>query len=143
MPPAVLGEAFAGQSVVKLVRYKERFGVSLASMVYRAEKAGILKAKQAQFLWIEFTRRGWRQNEPGTVRADRATRFERVFEEVVASNAMSRGEALRVMGVREDEMKLRLATATGDPGRKVGPTTSGEDDDSGGEPNPNVLKFPQ
>ena len=78
LPNNQLKRAFEGQSMVRLVQYKERFGISLAAMVYRAEKLGFIPKATAKKLWLEFSRRGWRTNEPGEVRPDRATRFEQL-----------------------------------------------------------------
>ncbi len=129
LPTAALHEAFRGQSMVKLVRYKELFGISLAAMVYRAEKVSILTKKQATGLWIEFSKRGWRQNEPGQVRADRAIRFERLYEEAIADNRLDPMRVSQIMGVREEEMRRRVEAASGASKQRE----ADEDDDRGDE----------
>ena len=47
-------------------------------MVYRAQESGIINESTSKWLWMEFARRGWRTQEPGHVRPDRATRFEQL-----------------------------------------------------------------
>jgi Zn-dependent peptidase ImmA (M78 family)/transcriptional regulator with XRE-family HTH domain len=113
LPDTQLREAFRGESMVRLVKFKETFGISLAAMIYRAEKANILNAQTARHLWIEFAKRGWRRNEPGHVRADRATRFEQLLEGAIARKTMTWRNAESVTGIAADELKHRLGVAMG------------------------------
>lgn len=113
LPNRQLKSAFEGLSMVRLVQFKERFGISLAAMVYRAEKLGFIKKSIAKQLWIEFSKRGWRTNEPGRVQEDRATRLEQLLEEAMAGSAMSVKELADMCGVRIAEVHARLAKALG------------------------------
>jgi len=113
IPNAQLHEAFRGESMVRLVKFKETFGVSLAAMIYRAERANILSARTAKHLWIEFAKRGWRKNEPGHVRADRATRFEQLMEGAIARGSLTWRDAESVTGIPIDELKHRIGLAMG------------------------------
>src|SRR6185295_11710007 len=110
---AQLREAFRGESMVRLVKFKETFGISLAAMIFRAQKADILTAKTARHLWIEFSKRGWRRKEPGHVRADRATRFEQLLEGAIASKVMTWRDAESVTGIPDEDLKHRLGLAMG------------------------------
>ena len=113
LPNAKLKEAFVGQSMVRLVQYKERYGISLAAMVYRAEKQCHITKATAKRLWMEFSRRGWRTNEPGTVRPDRATRFEQLLDSALFERTISVREAAGVAGVRPEEIRQRINFAMG------------------------------
>src|SRR5690606_3331482 len=104
LPNDQLKQAFTGKSMVRLVQFKERFGISLAAMIYRAEKLKFLTKGEAKSLWIEFSRRGWRSNEPGYVRPDRATRFEQLIEEACQSGSVSIKEVADLAGVRPSEI---------------------------------------
>ena len=108
-----LKRAFEGQSMVRLVQFKERFGISLAAMVYRAEKLGFITKPTAKMLWIEFARRGWKTKEPGCVRPDRATRFEQLIDHAVLSNRLSLKEVADISGVRPEAIRERLNYAMG------------------------------
>lgn len=132
LPNCQLKRAFEGRSMVKLVQFKERYGISLAAMVYRAEKLGFIAKSAAKALWIEFARRGWKSNEPGRVRPDRATRFEQMIEEVLASSRMSLKEVADLCGVRPEAIRKRLDLAIGIPGDYAS--------EDGEAP---VFKFPQ
>src|SRR5262249_47974550 len=91
--------AFTGKSVVRLVTYKELFGISLQAMIYRAQRARIIPESEAKWLWIEFAKRGWRTKEPGYVRKERATRFEQLLEGALAENKLTMREAATLMAV--------------------------------------------
>jgi Zn-dependent peptidase ImmA (M78 family) len=113
LPNRQLKRAFEGQSMVRLVQFKERFGISLAAMVYRAEKLSFITKSTAKMLWVEFARRDWRTNEPGHVRPDRATRFEQLIDEAILSNRLSLKEVADLSGVRPEAIRERLSYAMG------------------------------
>lgn len=113
LTPRMLREALKRKSMVRLVEYKERFGISLAAMVYRAENDGLISPAMAKRLWIEFSKRGWRTREPGSVRADRPTRFESLVDSAIVERECELEQLARIVGVREDELKRRLVRATG------------------------------
>lgn len=113
LPRKQLQEAFTGRSAVKLVQFKERFGISMAAMIYRAEKAGVIDSITTKKLWIQFSRRGWRANEPGTVRADRAVRFEKLLDQAISERALTWAEASSVTGIKVEELRQRRDLAMG------------------------------
>ena len=110
---AELKEAFSGRSLVKMVQYKERFGISLAAMIYRAQESGLIDIKVAKWLWMEFASRGWRKKEPGYVRPDRATRFEDMLDSALQQKEISWREAESIMGVKESDLQERIRLAMG------------------------------
>ena len=129
IPDSQLEVAFTGRSMVRLVKAKEYFGISLSAMIYRAEQASIIPKSVAKWLWIEFAKRGWRKEEPGTVRPDRATRFEDILESAVAEGRLTWESAAKVMRVSEDELHLRMRIALG-RGDDT-PSKGGEDAEDG------------
>lgn len=130
LPPSQLTEAFSGKSFLKLIQYKERFGLSLIAMVYLAEKQRIINTATTRWLWSEIARRGWRQKEPGYVWRDRAITFETMLETAIHSKRLSWSDAERVTGVREDDLKQRLAEV-------VSGVPPSPEEDSG----PDTIKF--
>lgn len=109
----MLRYAFQGLSMVRLVKFKERFGISLAAMIYRAEAEKILHGHLAKQLWIEFSKRGWRRKEPGYVREDRATRFEQLLDSAIHNEKLTWPQVVKLTGIREDELRNRLNMAMG------------------------------
>ena len=141
LPDCWLKEAFHGQSMVRLVQFKERFGISLAAMIYRAEHSGLLRRSEAKWLWLEFAKRGWRTREPGKVRPDRATRFEQLLDGALAEKKLSWREATTLMGVREDEIRNRLELAMGNPASAAAADLGADEEKEGGQEE-QVLQFP-
>jgi Zn-dependent peptidase ImmA (M78 family) len=113
MSPNTMNEAFVGRSAVKLVQHKERYGISMAAMIFRAEKQGIIDAQTTKRLWIQFSRRGWRANEPGTVKADRAIRFEQLLDQAISERTLTWSEASTVTGIKPEELRRRRDFAMG------------------------------
>lgn len=108
VPPSQLKAAFDGKSFLKLIQYKEKFGISLAAMIYMAEKERIIKTTTSRWLWTELIRRGWRQNEPGYVWRDRAINFETMLESAIHTKKITWADAERITGIREDELRQRI-----------------------------------
>lgn len=113
IPDEALRKAFELQSMVRLVQYKERFGISLAAMLYRAEKSGLVRSSLAKLLWIKFGELGWRKDEPGYVPPDRPIRMESLFDAAVHRKKMTLGEIAAIAGVDERAVRQRVFLAMG------------------------------
>ena len=111
LPQSQIKKAFVGRSAVRLLEYKERFGISMQAMIYRASESGILDERTAKRLWVQFARRGWRRNEPGNVRPDRATGFEQLLESAINQRKIRWNEAESYLGIRKSELQDRLSAA--------------------------------
>ncbi len=113
IPDSQLKAAFADSSMVRLVQYKERFGVSLAAMIFRAHGCGIISNKTYKNLWIEFSRLGWRQDEPGYVGSDRPFRMEILFDIAIRGGKLTASQIALLAGVPERRVLQRIALAMG------------------------------
>ena len=107
--------AFKEKSMVRLVQFKERYGISVASMIYRAQdkRLKLITPAVAKRIWIEINRRGWRQNEPGHVAEDRSVRFERLLDAALIEERLTMEQAAELAGVRADELRERHEWALG------------------------------
>lgn len=112
LPDTQLEQAFDGKSFLRLIEFRERFGISLAAMIHRAEKSRIIKSATARWLWAEMAKKGWRKDEPGYVWRDRAIRFEMLMESALHTGLLTWGKAENVTGIREDELRKRIADVT-------------------------------
>jgi Zn-dependent peptidase ImmA (M78 family)/transcriptional regulator with XRE-family HTH domain len=131
LPPTQLREAFEGKSFLKLIEYKERFGVSLVAMIFMAEQADVINTTTSRWLRSEIVRRGWRRQEPGYVWRDRAIRFETMLETAIQTKTISWLEAERITGIREDELRQRLTDIM----------LQGKPETNGGESIPDTLSL--
>ncbi len=109
----MLAEAFCRKSVVDMMKFKERYGISLSAMVYRAKLEKKISEREYKHLMIEFTKRGWRKAEPGQVWPDRSLRFEALIDSALVSGKQTLSQLASIAGVREEELGRRLAIATG------------------------------
>lgn len=111
----MLCEAFKEKSMVRLVQFKERFGISVSAMIYRAQsrKPALISEEMAKKIWIEINRRGWRKNEPGYVAEDRSVRFERMLDAALLEEKLTLDQAAELSGVRANELKERHEWALG------------------------------
>lgn len=118
LPEPALRDAFATKSVVRLVQFKEKYGISLAAMIYRARHSEppLIKQNEYEKLWREFGRLGWRKNEPGYVPPDRPTRMEEMFDTAVQQNLMSYSDLSRLSAMPEPVIRQRVLRAMGGSG---------------------------
>lgn len=54
----------------RLVRLKKFWRVSVASIIYRASKHGLLSANQSSYLWRQISAKGWKKKEPDETQFD-------------------------------------------------------------------------
>jgi Zn-dependent peptidase ImmA (M78 family) len=113
IPDAPLKAAFELQSMVRLVQYKERYGVSLAAMIFRARQSRLISERLYKQLWIEFGRLGWRKDEPGYVPPDRPVRMEALFDAALERRLMTIKEIAMLAGVDERVVRQRVMLARG------------------------------
>ncbi len=121
LPEDELIEAFRMRSMVRLVQYKERFGVSLAAMIYRARLGSHIPQRLYERLWREFGRLGYRQNEPGYVSPDRPMRMEALVDTAVGEGLTSYEEFGQSCGMTADDLHDRVLRAMGGSIRDANP----------------------
>jgi transcriptional regulator with XRE-family HTH domain len=109
LPHSQLIEAFRHKSLLKLFEYKERFGLSLAAMIHMAEQTRLISTTVSRGLWSEVVKRRWQRNEPGYIWRDRAITFEMMLESAIKTKRITWGDAERITGIREDELRQRIA----------------------------------
>lgn len=111
LPPAVLQEAFSRRSIVALLVYKQTHGLPLSAMMHRGERDGLLDKQTSKWLASQFSKRGWREQEPGFSPPDRATRMERLLESAVFDRRLRWSEVESVTGATRQELEQRREMA--------------------------------
>lgn len=61
---SVMAEIQVPVSLSDLATLKTRWGLSIQSLIFRAERAGLINTTQKQYLFKQLNKRGWRENEP-------------------------------------------------------------------------------
>jgi len=113
IPNSEIENAFKGFSMVRLVRYKELFGISLAAMIYRGKQLDLINKKDYERIWREFSRLGWRSREPGYVAPDYTSRLEQLIELSVVDKTMSYRDVACLASVEENVIRSRVLEAIG------------------------------
>ncbi len=113
IPSSVLKEAFGHKSMVRLVEYKELYGISLAAMVYRGRRERLITQRQYEKIWQQFSKLGFRKDEPGDVAPDRPIRLEALMDCAVANRKTSFAEIARRLGTDENAVRQRVVAAMG------------------------------
>jgi Zn-dependent peptidase ImmA (M78 family)/transcriptional regulator with XRE-family HTH domain len=74
---------------------KARWKVSIGVMIYRCAELGVTTPDQTKRLWINYGRRGWRQNEPlDDLPTEEPRLLRRCFDLLISSQTKSRSEIL-------------------------------------------------
>jgi len=75
---------------------KDRWLVSIGAMVKRCEDLELITREQAQRLWINYTRRGWKQVEPldESLRIERPRLLRRCFEMLINEGMETKAQVL-------------------------------------------------
>jgi Zn-dependent peptidase ImmA (M78 family)/transcriptional regulator with XRE-family HTH domain len=111
IPDQMLRKAMESNSIVRLVQFKERYGISLAAMFYRARQKNYISAGAYQRVMIEFSKQGLRKQEPGEVLPDRPLRMEWLLDRALLTGLTDYDELARVSGINAEEIAQRVHEA--------------------------------
>lgn len=111
LPSSMLQQAFTRRSLVALLAFKQKFGIPLSAMMFRAKRSGLIDAKNLKWLAAQFSKRGWLKTEPGVVTADRATRMGRLIETAVFDQRIRWSELESVTGFTQEQLEARRELA--------------------------------
>jgi len=123
MPPEVLkGELGAKRSnlfLPELLYIKEKFGISVAALLYAARVHGIVGEQACTALRIELARRGWRRREPDVFRGnENPSRLRQLLVRAVAEDLMSLRNASELFPELSGELRKEFGTSAVNLGNK-------------------------
>lgn len=130
IPSDILKVAFSYKSMVHLVKYKELYGISLAAMVYRGRKERLITQRTYQKIWQQFSKLGFRKDEPGSVTPDRPIRLEALIDFATTNGKMTFNDIAKRLSIEESGVRRRVVAS-------LGGTTHGTHRPSA----PNVVRF--
>lgn len=86
---------------------KEKWKVSIALMIRRAADLGFISDEHQRRLWVSYTRRGWRGNEPldDVLPADQPQLLKRSFELIVGEGAQTREDIFSELPFSEGDIE--------------------------------------
>lgn len=83
----------------ELYLLKQKYGMSMAAWVYRAQDLNIVTESAARRLWQAFSQRGWRSQEPWEpVPPEKTMRMKRLALRALAEDVISRSRAAELLG---------------------------------------------
>lgn len=82
MPEAPLRAVGRVLGLPKVVQLKQEWSVSVAAMAYRLHEIGLLTKWSYQQIFVEISRRGWRTEEPSSIRREQSQVWQKVLSEV-------------------------------------------------------------
>jgi Zn-dependent peptidase ImmA (M78 family)/DNA-binding XRE family transcriptional regulator len=105
LPLTSFGEELFAPNLDTFRMLKPKWGVSIAMMIIRARHAGLVSEETERRLWVNYSRRGWRRNEPFDENTDpeEPKLLRRSFEVLLSEGSQSAQDVI-----------ARLALAPGD-----------------------------
>jgi len=95
-----IGEERSKLSLHELYYLKLKYGMSMQAWIYRANNLGIISNNLKSELFEEFSKKGWRREEPGSqIEAEVPRRFERLVYRALSEGYISRSRAEELLEV--------------------------------------------
>ncbi|WP_290498143.1 helix-turn-helix domain-containing protein [Hyphomonas sp. UBA4494] len=110
-----------------MLSMKERWGASVATMIMRCRSMDLFDDESARRMWMNYTRRGWRKNEPfdGKIPKEEPHLIRRSIEMLLDNNIVSVSQILKALpfpvGDLEELADLEPGTLGGKPDKRVEP----------------------
>ena len=98
-----LGEHRTRLELREFLLLKQEFGISMTGILYRARNLGIIKESYHKSLFIEFSKRGWRKNEPERYPAEEPHHFQQLIFHALAEDYISESKAAELMNMSQAE----------------------------------------
>jgi Zn-dependent peptidase ImmA (M78 family)/DNA-binding XRE family transcriptional regulator len=94
-------------SVDDVLRYKKRWRVSAAALVYRAREIGLIPESRSNSLYVELSRRGWLKNEPQGIPREQSHVWQEVMDDLRQSG-VTKADIAGETGVPSQELEALL-----------------------------------
>jgi Zn-dependent peptidase ImmA (M78 family)/transcriptional regulator with XRE-family HTH domain len=96
--PAFLHDFFSA-TLDTFQMLKPKWGISIQMMLYRAQDLGLIKPEQAQRMWANSARRGWRLKEPldDQLEVEQPRLLRRSFEMLINEGVQTRAQILSAL----------------------------------------------
>jgi Zn-dependent peptidase ImmA (M78 family)/DNA-binding XRE family transcriptional regulator len=93
--------------VEDLLRYKKRWRVSAAALVYRAREIHLIRESRANSLYVEMSRRGWLKSEPEGIPREQSHFWQQIVDDLRRSG-VAKADIVRETGVPAQELEALL-----------------------------------
>lgn len=96
LPKQSFSEDFRYPTLNSLLYLKRKWNVSIGAMIIRSKELGLIEKSQADNLWINYSRRGWKKQEPldDSIRPEIPRVLRKGFEVLIEKNIKTTGQIL-------------------------------------------------
>lgn len=107
LPEKQFVDELYGCSLDSFLALKERWKVSIGAMIMRSKALGLINATETQRLWINYTRRGWRQNEAldNKIEKERPRLLRRSMESLLSERVQSVAQILSSLSLPAEDIE--------------------------------------
>lgn len=116
MPAAEIRPYLLGLTLDRAASLKGQWKVSMASLVVRSHRLGVISDDRYRSLNIELARNRWKRNEPNPIPVESQTLFEKVLRFHIDDLRYSREDLARLMTVTPQALDDMLGDAAPPPG---------------------------
>jgi Zn-dependent peptidase ImmA (M78 family)/DNA-binding XRE family transcriptional regulator len=116
MPERAFTAELYSTSLDALIAMKQRWNVSIQSMVSRAHDIGLLDDEQSRRLWINISRRGWRTREPldDTIQPETPKLLRRAVKLVLTEGGQSIADLTRDVALSRRDIEALCGLEPGE-----------------------------
>lgn len=132
-PKSVFLREFHYPTLDTFLTLKQKWNVSIAALIRRADKLELLHGNQPRNLWINYTRRGWKKREPldGVIEPEIPRMLRTGFELLIEQSIRSRWQVLNDLCLSSSDIESLCGLPTGylrdeRPRIQVRPTSFGD-----------------
>ncbi|MDQ7822564.1 MAG: XRE family transcriptional regulator [Candidatus Eremiobacteraeota bacterium] len=103
-----LGVRRSRLSFYELKILKQKYGISMQALVYRAADLAVISRTMAQGLFTAMSRRGWKKKEPCEIGREEPRRYKLLLFQAVVEGLITRQQALEYLGEPVEETRHEL-----------------------------------
>lgn len=112
MPESEIKYEFNKLSLEKLADLKRVWKMSMAAILYWAEKLGAISPNQSRYLWAQYSAMGYKRQEPLPVHLDAATLITRMvnlyIDNMEFESAIAYNEVANIFSLNPEEFKSKF-----------------------------------
>jgi len=82
----------------ELFLLKQKYGMSIQSLVYRLHDLGVISDQHYRQWWMTISREGWKTEEPSELRPEKSEWLKKTVLRALSEGLMTKGEAMKALG---------------------------------------------
>lgn len=106
MPTNEIKPHLVGLTMPKLIDLKQYWKVSIASIVYKAKKLGVITESQYKYLWRQLTIAGYRTKEPAEFKGDNISMLKDLVETYIDELGFSKDELAALLSLTTENLDI-------------------------------------